>query len=315
MMRGQRFRLCVNFLSSEFKTTPIYSEFSIVDSCLQLGPVQCTTGPTEHVEFKSDGTMIWYKEEGGQANALFVDVELKNAEGKIITGQAVPFELECLTKFKKRVDNQEEILHIRKRKGKNTYLKINPDTGKTCVVFRFEKVSSKHKGPFSLRVGPNLRRDVMCTRVSTSTSTPVEVKSKRSKESKRKLAAMKSGGAGEPIIPLTKNKKRRKQKIDKDALRVAVDHKAAVPVTNSAKILDTKIGTKAKRGMIRPSSSIVARAAETGPEKIATRNISMWVRETKNILSHLQFGLVGYGVASDGMCIFFFYSFTLLAHL
>ena len=65
--------------------------------------------------------------------------------------------------------------------------------------------------------------------------------------------------------------------MDKDALRVAVEHKAAVPMANSATLLDTKIGTKAKRGMIRPTSSIVRKAASTGAEQTATRNLSMWV--------------------------------------
>ena len=52
--------------------------------------------------------------------------------------------------------------------------------------------------------------------------------------------------------------------------------------------------------MIRPSSSTAKKAVSTKPEQIATRNLSMWVRETKCILSKLQFGLVGYGVAADG---------------
>ena len=342
-MRGQRFKLLPEFQISDPVSMITLPEFSIVDSCLKLDPIKCTTGPVEHVEFKSDGTMIWYersrkivvksskqtstyryKEEGGQGNALSVDVRLLDSKGKIVLGQAVPFELQCLTRFMKSVENQDEILQVKKRKGHDTVLKINEDTGTATVVFRFDKVSSKHKGPFSLHVGPNLARDATCARIYGSRSTPVVVKSKRSKESKRKLAAMKSSSNGDGALTTTttktkENKRRRKVgKMNKDALRVAVEHKAAVPTTSSTKLLKigtlsavffsrqdsphntSRSGTKAKRGMIRPSSSTAKKAVSTKPEQIATRNLSMWVRETKCILSKLQFGLVGYGVAADG---------------
>ena len=266
-MRGQRFKLLPEFqISGDPVSMITLPEFSIVDSCLKLDPIKCTTGPVEHVEFKSDGTMIWYershkivvksskqtstyryKEEGGQGNALSVDVKLLDSKGKIVLGQAVPFELQCLTRFMKRVENQDEILQVKKRKGHDTVLKINEDTGTATVVFRFDKVSSKHKGPFSLHVGPNLARDATCARIYGSRSTPVVVKSKRSKESKRKLAAMKSSSNGDGALTTTttktkENKRRRKVgKMNKDALRVAVEHKAAVPTTSSTKLL--KIGT------------------------------------------------------------------------
>ena len=305
-MRGQRYTLCVEFENESIQLRHPndrlnkLAEFCIVDSRLRLDAIKCTTGPIEHVELKSDGTMIWYKEEGGQSNALCVEVRLEDSSGNLITGQAVPFELQCLTRFMKRVENQDAILHIKKRKGQDTILTIDETTGKTMVVFRFDKVSSKNKGPFSLQVGPNLRRDATCARIYGSRSTPVEVKSKRSKESKRKLKEMKNSTSTTTTTTTTTSKKAKRRrkggKMDKDALRVAVEHKAAVPTTNSAALLDTKIGTKAKRGMIRPSSSIVRKSASSGAEQIATRNLSMWVRETKCILSKLQFGLVGYVV-------------------
>ena len=61
LMRGQRFKLLPEFRNSTNPVSMILPEFSIVDSCLKLDPIKCTTGPVEHVEFKSDGTMIWYE--------------------------------------------------------------------------------------------------------------------------------------------------------------------------------------------------------------------------------------------------------------
>ena len=104
-MRGQKYTLCVEFGNETIRLKHPndrlnkIAEFCIVDSRLRLDSIKCTTGPIEHVEFKSDGTMIWYKEEGGQSNALCVEVRLEDSLGNLILGQAVPFELQCLTRF------------------------------------------------------------------------------------------------------------------------------------------------------------------------------------------------------------------------
>lgn len=126
------------------------------------------------------GPYVWYKDEGGRDKHIELKLSLVDASGTLVTNRSVHLKVTLLYQNGTVVGNQDILMMP---------IDSQPciENGEGSVRFRIDSVSKGHQSQsFCAYVEPDTAVSPYCGDINTVTSLPVQVRSKRNNNSKKK---------------------------------------------------------------------------------------------------------------------------------